>query len=325
MCNPILSIIVPVYNVEQYLSRCIDSILSQSFTDFELLLVDDGSTDGSGSICDTYAEKDARIRVFHKDNGGVSSARNVGLDNAKGEWIYFMDSDDELKANGLKIMADCISDDVDMVLAGFEEYYEDGNLKYSIPLRVKELLAPSESVLICYEKYSRYYRYLGYLWIRLFRKNKIDDNAIRFDESIAVKEDTLFIVQYLCSSIGKTLFTTEPIYKYYRRSSSVMTSLWKKWDERYVSSFYAVQKMFYLIKSAFPKDKKLINVAREEEFDRYWRIVNKQKSFGPQDRTMQKKLYNGMVADLGFLFIGKYKSRMVLGKIIRKIKRLVSC
>ena len=81
-----LSIIIPVYNTEKYLSACLDSILPQSFADFEVLLVDDGSTDGSGAICDRYAERDPRVRVFHKENGGVSSARNMGLENAVGEW-----------------------------------------------------------------------------------------------------------------------------------------------------------------------------------------------------------------------------------------------
>ena len=94
--NPTISVIVPVYNAEKYLSRCIDSILVQTFTCFELLLVDDGSTDCSGRICDEYAKRDTRIRVIHKENGGVSSARNLGLDNAKGEWICFCDSDDLL-------------------------------------------------------------------------------------------------------------------------------------------------------------------------------------------------------------------------------------
>ena len=82
--KPCLSVIIPVYNTEQYLPRCVDSVLSQGFQDFELLLVDDGSTDGSGVLCDLYAKKDDRIHVFHKENGGASSARNVGLDNAKG-------------------------------------------------------------------------------------------------------------------------------------------------------------------------------------------------------------------------------------------------
>ena len=92
--TPKISCIVPVYNVEKYLRRCVDSILNQTFTDFELILVDDGSPDNSPAICYEYAVKDSRIKVIHKVNGGVSSARNVGLDVAKGEWICFVDSDD---------------------------------------------------------------------------------------------------------------------------------------------------------------------------------------------------------------------------------------
>ena len=98
----IVSIIVPVYNAEKFLRRCIDSILAQTFTDWELLLIDDGSKDASGNICDEYATKDGCIRVFHKENGGVSSARNLGLDHAKGEWVTFVDSDDYIEENFLK-------------------------------------------------------------------------------------------------------------------------------------------------------------------------------------------------------------------------------
>ena len=90
----VISIIVPIYNAGKTLHRRIDSILSQTYTSWELLLIDDGSTDTSGPICDEYAARDARVRVFHKENGGVSSARNVGLDNARGEWITFVDADD---------------------------------------------------------------------------------------------------------------------------------------------------------------------------------------------------------------------------------------
>lgn len=325
MSSSKLSIIVPVFNVEKYLSRCIDSILGQSFSDFELLLVDDGSKDASGSICDEYAKRDTRVQVFHKENGGVSSARNVGLDNAQGEWVYFVDPDDMLIENGLKIMYDCVCDDIDMVLAGFDEYFEDGTLKQPVSIRRKELLSPSESVLICYEKYSRYFRYLGYLWIRLFRKKKINDNNLRFDESIAIKEDTLFIVQYLGKCSGKTIFTTEPVYKYYRHSTSVMTSLWEKWDDRYISSFYAIQKMLYSIKGSFPKEKKLIRVAKEEEINRYEDILKKQKKFGVENKKMQKELYHDIIADIGNAFIARHKSRIVLSKIVRKINHFMPC
>lgn len=94
--NPKLSVIVPVYKAEKYLHRCVESILTQTFTDFEILLIDDGSPDRSGEICDEYAKKDSRIKVFHKLNGGASDARNVGLDNAQGEYVCFVDSDYEL-------------------------------------------------------------------------------------------------------------------------------------------------------------------------------------------------------------------------------------
>lgn len=92
--NPIISIIIPVYNAEKTLNRCVDSVLNQTFHDWELLLIDDGSKDRSMYLCDEYALKDKRIKVFHKKNGGVSSARNMGLDYARGEWITFVDSDD---------------------------------------------------------------------------------------------------------------------------------------------------------------------------------------------------------------------------------------
>jgi glycosyltransferase involved in cell wall biosynthesis len=117
-----ISIIVPVYNTEKYLDQCIQSILSQTYTDFELLLIDDGSTDSSGAICDRYAEQDSRVRVFHKPNGGVSSARNLGLDNAKGEWVTFCDSDDWVYDYWLQNFADS-SDDVDIVCQGVELDY----------------------------------------------------------------------------------------------------------------------------------------------------------------------------------------------------------
>ena len=94
---PTISVIVPVYNAEMYLHRCIDSVLAQTYQNFELLLIDDGSKDSSGTICDEYAAKDARVRVFHKEIGGVSSARNVGLDHAQDEWITFVDSDDYIE------------------------------------------------------------------------------------------------------------------------------------------------------------------------------------------------------------------------------------
>lgn len=132
MKNPLISVIVPVYNVENFLPRCINSILSQTFTDFELLLIDDGSTDKSGEICDEYAQNDMRIKVFHKQNEGVSAARNLGIDKACGEWIIFMDSDDYFLNNAFNLFIDSTNRyDVHIVVSNF--FIEKGHKrkKYS--------------------------------------------------------------------------------------------------------------------------------------------------------------------------------------------------
>ena len=114
-----ISIIVPIYKAEQYIHRCVDSILAQSYTDFELLLINDGSPDGCGAICDAYAVKDSRVRVFHKENGGVSSARNFGIESAIGEWIIFIDSDDYLQPCFLSKLTTLL--DADWIIGGYKE------------------------------------------------------------------------------------------------------------------------------------------------------------------------------------------------------------
>ena len=125
MESPALSVIVPVYKAEKYLRKCVDSILAQTFKDFEVILVDDGSPDGSGAICDEYAKKDPRVRVFHKENGGVSSARQCGLNHARGEYTIHADPDDWVEPNMLEeLYAKAKAEDADMVIC---DYYEELN------------------------------------------------------------------------------------------------------------------------------------------------------------------------------------------------------
>lgn len=116
MVKPCISVIVPVYNVKSLLPRCIDSLLDQTYVDFELLLIDDGSTDGSGDVCDEYKKEDHRIKVFHKQNEGVSKARNKGLDEATGKWITFVDSDDYVTSSYLSDLYACAQPEVDLVV-----------------------------------------------------------------------------------------------------------------------------------------------------------------------------------------------------------------
>ena len=189
-----ISVIVPIYNAAQNLHRCIDSILTQSYTDFELLLIDDGSSDNSGTICDEYAIKDSRVRVFHKVNGGVSSARNLGLDNAIGEYVTFCDADDYVDTEWLAVYSDAIAVGVDFAIQGI--YY----IKNSGEIEVKKLISnigttieDKRSLIINLMLLGVY----GYPVTKIFSRNLIEENHIRFDLHSAFREDEQFFSKYL--------------------------------------------------------------------------------------------------------------------------------
>jgi glycosyltransferase involved in cell wall biosynthesis len=200
---PKVSIIVPVYNAEQYLDRCIESILSQTFSDFELILVDDGSYDNCPAICDNYAAQDKRVKVIHKNNGGVSTARNQGIEIAAGDYLMFIDSDDYVDANMLEIMLNSADDFPDYIVTGLcMETYEQGEMvrcdQYKMPLKrysVRTLFEAlnNEYVLIC----------ICGPWCKLFKNKIIGENSIRFCEQMTLGEDTYFNLNYLehCNSI----------------------------------------------------------------------------------------------------------------------------
>lgn len=202
----VFSIIVPVYNVEQYLPRCIESILNQSIKEFELILVNDGSTDESGNICDLYADKDDRIVVVHKENGGVSSARNYGLDIAKNEYIVFVDSDDYIYKDYLKKL---YNPNVDMVLCNIK-YDQNNNKDYYILNNniCGEFNINGEIIDKIIES-----RYFCCVYSKMFRRSIIKKYNIKFNEDISLGEDTMFVVDYLINSY-KLEVRDDVIYNY---------------------------------------------------------------------------------------------------------------
>lgn len=189
---PLISIIIPIYNAESLVNRCVDSILNQTYTNWELLLINDGSTDGSGRICDEYSAHDNRIRVFHKRNGGVSSARNMGIDNAKGEWITFVDSDDFLNLDALLNMASAIGNS-DLVLSSIREYdkisYKDYIISNIATNNIQETanwLDMLNSLMVLVTPVSK-----------LLKTSIINNYKLRFDIRFCSGEDSLFLYQYL--------------------------------------------------------------------------------------------------------------------------------
>lgn len=211
--TPKISIIVPVYNVEQYLPRCIDSILNQSFADFELLLIDDGSKDKSGTICDEYAAKDSRIRVFHKKNGGVSSARNTGLDNARGEWLSFIDGDDEITEGYFDIRQE--HEGVDVIIKPYCVEHADGR----VTCHNNEL-----SILTGKDKIFRYYvqKRNNALWDKIIKRKTVGTK--RFNTNVSIGEDFLFFLSVL-PNVKSIAFDDTGSYRYFLRQGSAMQSV----------------------------------------------------------------------------------------------------
>ena len=188
-----ISIITPIYNAEQYLYRCIDSILSQSYPDFELLLIDDGSKDSSGAICDEYAAKDSRVRVFHKENGGVSSARNIGLDNALGEYITFCDADDYVGTEWLAAYCGAMEHKLDFIVQGFYKIIGDDTVENMLPPFTGKSRVELQELVKRLVTSSCF----GYIWVKAFRRELVESHKIRFDENSSFTEDAQFIAACL--------------------------------------------------------------------------------------------------------------------------------
>ena len=186
-----VSIIVPVYQVEKYIRQCVDSILGQTFTDFELILVDDGSTDRSGEICDEYAGMDERVVVIHKENGGVSSARNAGIEAATGEYICFVDSDDWLAVDAIQNFVQRIQRD-----------HSDFCMGESRCVGLRGSAQMQKLQKKCYEK-EELYKLVDFEsslrspWAKLFKLEVIKKHNLRFIPGIAYGEDTIFVWDYL--------------------------------------------------------------------------------------------------------------------------------
>lgn len=193
--QPFFSIITPVYNAEKYIQKCIESIQNQKFSDFELILVNDGSSDNSGGLCDYYAVKDQRIQVFHKKNGGVSNARNFGLDKATGKYIIFLDSDDYFTPDTLVVCKDIIAENsLDILQFSLQGILSNGapSNKTTIRHDTTETLSPDE-----YLKKEQLQVCAGGSCIK---RSIIEDYKIRFDEKIKLAEDQLFVLNSILHS-----------------------------------------------------------------------------------------------------------------------------
>ena len=205
MNSPLVSVIVPIYNVAPYLEQCLDSIVNQTYRNLEIILVDDGSTDESGAICDRYAEQDSRIKVVHKENGGQSSARNVALDMMMGEWVLFVDSDDWIELNTLELLFEQKDERADLVEFGWNFIYRDSNKVF---LNEACVMAGIDALeLLVFTDI-----YMGLMANKLFKASYLQKS--RFISG-RYYEDTPFIIEQLYK-IKTYQYIAEPLYNYRR-------------------------------------------------------------------------------------------------------------
>lgn len=221
--QPKISIIVPVYNVEKYLKACIDSILNQSFKDFEVILVDDGSMDSSGKICDDFARKDSRFKVIHKKNGGVNTARKIGIEKASGTYITFMDADDMFTDNALDVMYKaCINNDLD-ICVGSKYIWTESDKLPNTPISTPKI---DEKFLKIFNAQNLDYFHLYEVewfmvfWGKIFKRELFNNQYIA--TSLKYGEDQICIKEILFKS-QKIMVIPNYVYIYRKRPNSATT------------------------------------------------------------------------------------------------------
>lgn len=302
--QPLISVIIPVYNVEKYLKSCLDSVVSQTYKNLEIILVDDGSVDNSGKICDEYAEKDKRITVIHKENGGLSDARNVGIEKAQGSYITFVDSDDFIEKNFIKILVNiAINKKVHFVIGNYKKFVKDSrnkdrNAKYEVNENSITVFSPRETMLrMLYQKQLSMYAH-GKLYDRkLF-------TAVRFPKG-KLFEDVPTIWS-IVKQVDKVAYVNYKLYFYRQRNGSIVNNTYshRKMDQVYFSKeileevknddeLYkaAISKYFFCLADIYAqvdKENKEDRKFLEKELKKYEQIVSLDDNNSKSLRIMAK-------------------------------------
>lgn len=276
--NPLISVIVPVYNVEKYLTKCVDSITNQTYKNLEIILVDDGSPDNCPILCDNFAKTDKRIKVIHKKNGGLSDARNVGIENATGEYITFVDSDDYLNNNLIKLLYDnMIQTNSNISICSFQEVRENDNLDISAK-QDAELEVFSDSSIMD-QLYSKHHVEFVTAWGKLYKKDIFKHVKYPIGK---INEDE-FVCHHILSLCNKVCYTDAKCYYYLQRENSIMH---QKYSKKNLDVFEAFYDRFVFFKEKYP------NLAVLALYDFLSNIISRYYKFDKKYRKFLRKMFN---------------------------------
>ena len=239
-----VSVVIPVYNVEKYLAECVESVLGQTYQDFEIILVDDGATDSSGRMCDEYVQKDNRICVIHRINGGLSAARNTGLKAAKGEYVYFLDSDDYIESCALEhLMAAAEQEQADVVFFDGYVFFDECEEDDTVSRYARHTAYAAENGREMLRKLLLNEEYRTAVPLMLFNREFLEENGLQFLEGI-IHEDELFTFQ-VYNADGRVAHCHEQLYARRIRPASIMTAsgILRRYDSM-LKIYYVLSDMY---------------------------------------------------------------------------------
>lgn len=327
-----LSIIIPAYNAEQYLSKCLDSLVKQKVCSFEVIVVNDGSLDQTESIVLEYKRQYSFIKLLNKENGGVSSARNMGLQFAKGEFIGFVDPDDYVDANMFLEMLNVTREkNVDIVMCGYREVYESNN-SYEVVSSIREGVYNEEEIktdiltrLIGINKYDLQnnleHGIFGQVWRCIFRRNIITTNELLFLEGVDYGEDEIFLITYLMHS-SSFYMLNKPLYNYVRHKTSLtMSKNISKMNRNMITLIekkYEILKYFKVYKT-FEEEyyyyvcRRVIEVLLNQEYNNFKGLYKNIKKI-----INNSIIYNVILNESKYLYSSKISIKIILINIKKR-------
>lgn len=307
-----ISIIVPVYNAEKYIEKCVNSLTSQTYKDIEIILINDGSTDSSLKICEKFERVDSRIKLYSKENGGVSSARNLGISKCKGKYICFVDSDDTVDIDFCEILVSNLENSKSDLSCCSYNIIKNGQ-------KEKKYKKEKKDKYITEDKYMQLLKcYKGFLWNKLYKKKIIDENRLKLDENISMCEDLLFNFQYL-AKCKKIICSNEKKYNYIINNFGLSKGINKTWfDILYVYNYLytniskydertrdnIILEFMYAISEAEMRSK-IMNIKKEEVFKKY--NIDYKSIYMKQYRKMLNSQYILLKEKIKLIIFFKFK------------------
>lgn len=267
--KPLISVIIPIHNTEMYLRKCLDSVVNQTIEDIEIILVNDGSTDGSGDICDEYADTDARIKVIHAEKAKICGVRNIGIEAAVGQWVGFVDSDDYIEPDMYeKLLQSAVTADKKLAACGFVMHRLNGVIDNFVFPSFPSVMTGMQAIELRFFPLNQEL-FTSHCCILYHHSFFEGSTGKRYNETCYIAEDALFIAEVLCKSDG-VVYIAEALYNYIERESSRITS---GYDEKYMTAFIAYRGIVKAVEKTFPQVRREIRLYFTRQAIALWKMV----------------------------------------------------